>query len=516
MRISILLLASLFVFGCATSTEAGPAPNGKTRKIGKPTDADRAEVARLVDEVPASLQAQGEALWGIWTGAPGEGLTVDPVEVSSIQALRRVGNVEKDPERKRLLSHLEAQLVGERVIQQVEEALVRRTSVESEAVLELDGEARPWSELELLFATELDAERRRALRDEALKVLPAVDEAQTAIEARIAKAAKELDFADPVEMAAFLRGMERDALGDLVAETLSKTKALHREAFGAAVQRELGIPLSEARRIDLPRVFRGIAFFSRFPPGAARPALDSTLGALGLDLEGVRVHTSSRVSTPLCLALGDGDVRLSLPKTIRDWKGAFHQVGKAWAHAGGADVFGDAIGATALGHLFAGLVSNPEWLQSKAGFTAAEASAFASAEAVGTLFEVRRRAGLVAVRLDGAGEKKAKERYRKILSNAYQIPLSEEDAAWYRIDRDDFLEGASFLRSRILAAMIEEWLVANHGSRWWESEAAGRDLLSWRADLDRLARGPLDPGALERVLSTRLVPLRTEPVAALY
>lgn len=517
MRFPILLLVSLFSVGCVTSTEAGPAPRGKVRKIERPTEADRAEVARLVEEVPAGLSEQGEALWRLWNGESVAPLPMKGVEPASIESLRRVAAAETDPEARSRLQALEVHLVGERLIQQVDEAMERRRSLEAGAVLDIDGEARSWQELEALFALEADVAGRLAIRDEALKVLPSLDGAQKEVQSRLAKVAKELGFADTVEMAAFLRGTEKEALAGLVSETLSKTEALHREAFGAVVRRELGIPLEEARRIDLPRVFRGIAFFSRFPPGAAKPALDSTLGGLGLDLEGVRVHRSARVPAPLCLALGEGDVRLSMPETIRDWKAAFHQVGKAWAHVGGAGIEGDAVGATAIGYLFEGLVASPEWLKSHAGFTAAEAFAFASGEAMGTLFDVRRRAGLLAVRLDGAADgKKGPERYRTLLSRAYQIPLSTEDAAWHRLDRDDFLEGASYLRSRILAAMIEEWLIANHGSSWWESEAAGRDLLGLRSGVDGMARGHLDPGALQRVLERRLAPLLPEQVTARY
>lgn len=510
MRISILLLVSLFFVGCATSTEAGPASSGKSRKVGKPTEADRAEVARLVEEVPAGLTQQAEALWKLWIGAPVDGLPVVPVSAGSIESLRRVAHAEKDPARRKQLVLIQIHLVGERVAQEIEEVAGGRRAVESEAALEIDGEARPWLELETLLAQEPDPARRLAIRDEALKVLPALDRAQKEIQRRIAKVAKELGFKDSLEMAAFLRGTEKEELAEFIADVLSKTEGLHREAFGTAVQRELGIPLEQARRIDLPRVFRGIAFFSRFPAGGARPALDRTLEGLGLGLSGIEVHESAQVAAPLSLAPGRGDVRLSLPKTIRDWKAAFHQVGKAWAWADGAEVIGDAVGATAVGHLFEGLVSNPEWLQSQAGFTAAEASAFASAEAVGTLFEVRRRAGLVAVRLGGAGEKKAQERYRSTLSRAYLLPLSAEDAAWYRLDRDDFLDGVPWLRARILAAMIEEWLVTHHGSRWWESEAAGKELLLLRPELDNLASGPLDPAALQRVLGSRLAPLLPE------
>lgn len=533
MRPYAIALSCSLLFGCAT---IGANTTGEkaaaVKQTGKPSAADKEAVAQLRIEVETLLRDQGDRLWKAWTG----GLPFDAAAfygdhdrlfaVDRIAAVQRVRNGTKDPDERRALGFLEAYLVGEHLARATADASERLVQLEASATVDVDGESRPFRDLEAMLAAEADPAKRAKLQAAALPVLQRLDEVHREKRARLEAAAKALGFADATEAAAFLRNVTPDAAADLARSILDATAKSYREAFGGAANRELGLALGDLHRSDVPRLFAGPGFSVRFPTDGARPALAATLASLGLDRARIQIDEGEKPGKsprPICFAVAaPGDVRLSIPATVRggDWAALFHEAGsaQAFAHAGEGPFefrqLGHEATAEAFSVLFENLTTDPEWLKSHTGMTGAEASAWSAGTATRRLYQMRRQAGRLLYQLESArAGTKAQSLYRKTMEEAYGFPLGKSDAAWYLADGDEYLFSADTLRAWTLAAMLEEHLIEKHGRNWWDAPAAGAELVKlWERGVrdapEEIAKAigekRLSPKALARFLDRRL------------
>ncbi|WP_373044260.1 hypothetical protein [Vulgatibacter sp.] len=534
MRVLLLAVVLAFASGCATS--AATTSTTSVRRIGKATEADRKLVAEVRDQAAALLQGQAELFWEAWT----KGTPVD-VEAhyashealftaTRFEAVQRVRAAEKDPDGRRALHFLESWLAGEILARSTAEHSTRLAGIEAAATFGLDGEKHGWRELEPMLAAEADPERRAAMQQAALPVLHSLGEVLHAKRERLEAVARTLGYESTLDAAAALRQSSPAAIDALAGGVLAATDGLHTKAFTSLARRQLGTELGALRRSDMPRLFSSLGLFVRFPSADALPALEATLQGLGLDASALRVEPRAPSGRPLALAVAPPqDVRLALPAAARDWAPIFHEAGLALhaAHtAPGAfehALLGNEASAEAFAVLFENLTTNPAWLRDQTGMTAAEAAAHASTAAARRLYQARRHAARLGYQIAWAnGVDQPRALYRAAMERAYGFPLSGTDAAWYAVDQDEWLFGADALRAWMLAAMIEEHLVAAHGEAWWLSAEAGRALAALMESgnretpdeiAQRIGAKALDPQAFVRQLEGRLGVLLTPPPA---
>src|SRR6266545_3096353 len=79
-------------------------------------------------------------------------------------------------------------------------------------------------------------------------------------------------------------GFPLEELGAQCEHFLAETEELFVSAFDRLFRRRVGVSLEEARRWDVPRLFRAPEWDSGFPASKMVPALESTLDGLGIDL----------------------------------------------------------------------------------------------------------------------------------------------------------------------------------------------------------------------------------------
>jgi len=527
MRLLSLVVLLLVAAGCAGGSGA-TRPEDAAPRIGKPTEADRRAVAALRTEAEALLAGQAELFWTAWTGGGAVDLErfYDSYEGlftrERLAALQRVRHAETDPEAARALGFLEDWLVGELLARETAGIATRLVALEAGAEIAVDGERHDWRALEPLLAAEPDPARRRALQEAARPVLEAIAAVHAEKRERLESAARALGYESALAAAAALRQSRKETVGVLAAEVIEATGPLYAEAFGSIARQLLGEELGAIARSDVPRLFAGLSVSTRFPADA-RGALDATLRGLGIAADAVRIETGAPSGRPLAFAVAPpADVRLALPATARDWAPIFHEAGAALhaAHVAPGPfefaVLGNEATAEAFAVLFENLTADPAWLREHAGMTAAEASAHAGAAAARRLYAARRHAGRLEARLaEEQAPEMAAALYGVAMERAYGFPLSDADRAWHVADADDWLFGADALRAWILAAMLEERLVAEHGLAWWREPEAGawlRELWAGgnRASPEELARRiggrGLDVQALVRQLRGRLGP----------
>ena len=170
-------------------------------------------------------------------------------------------------------------------------------------------------------------------------------------------------------------------LDDLAAQckaVLDSTEQMYEDATDKLFRDRIGLGLDEARRWDVPRVFRAQVWDEFFPADKMLPALEATLADFGIDLhaqENVHLDLEQRPSkTPraFCAPIEvPGKVMLVIQPIggADDWRALFHEAGHTehFAHTS-ADLameerrLGDNAVTEGWAMLMQHLVTEPAWL----------------------------------------------------------------------------------------------------------------------------------------------------------
>jgi oligoendopeptidase F len=321
-------------------------------------------------------------------------------------------------------------------------------------------------------------------------------------------------------------GFPLDELAAQCERFLEQTEDLYVAALDRLLRRRVGVPLDEAKRWDLPRLFRATEWDAGFSAEAMVPALEGTLSGLGIDLRGqenVHLDLETRpTKTPraFCAPIEvPGRVMLVIQPMggPDDWHALFHEAGHTehYAHTS-ADLpvearrLGDNAVTEGWAMLLELLVNEPDWLSRRLDFARPEA--FASEAAACLLYFVRRYAAKFLYEQElhaGAELDSMPTRYVERMRDALKI---EPSAADYLADVDAGFYSSSYLRAWALESLLREFLREEFGRTWFTRPEAGsllRELWSegqrLTADelIDEVAGATLDLEAVsERIAET--------------
>jgi hypothetical protein len=314
-----------------------------------------------------------------------------------------------------------------------------------------------------------------------------------------------------------------DALAEQCREFLAESEDLYVETLEPLLRRRVGVGLDEARRSDVPRLFRASEWDAAFPAEAMVPALEWTLTGLGIDLraqENVHLDIEARPKkTPraFCAPIEvPGRVMLVIQPIggPDDWHAFFHEAGHTehFAHVRPelpveAKRLGDNAVTEGWAMLFEHLVNDPAWLARRLDF--ARPDEFAAEASAGLLYFVRRYCGKYLYELElhaDAEPESMRDRYVEWLRDATKIEPSTAD---FLADVDAGFYSSCYLRSWALQAQLQSFLREQFGTAWFTRKEAGsllRELWSegqrLTADelLDEVASAPLELAAVgERI-----------------
>jgi hypothetical protein len=272
--------------------------------------------------------------------------------------------------------------------------------------------------------------------------------------------------------------------------TAAKAERLYEDALDRLFRARLGIPLAEAESWDVPRLFRAPQWDAAFPSDRMLPALEATLGELGIDLRAqpnVELDVEQREKKSPRAFCAPIEVPSRVVLVIQpiggpdDWQALFHEAGhlEHFAHTS-ADLkveerrFGDNAVTEGWAMLFQHLTDEPAWLTRRLDFPRPRDYA---AEGAGVLlFFVRRYCAKLLYELElhaGADPETARAAYVEILGDALKI---EPPGSRYLSDVDAGFYVTSYLRSWAFEAQIRDRLRTEFGSEWFARRSAG-DLL---------------------------------------
>jgi hypothetical protein len=363
-----------------------------------------------------------------------------------------------------------------------------------EATLEatLDGEPIPYRELRPRIANEPDRDRRRRLED-ALGRL--TDEHLNPIHLEaveiVRNAARELGGRTYRDLYVERFGWRLEELAAQCRAFLDATESLYEEQADRLFREHVGVSLDEAERWDTLRLFRGASWDEHFPPERMIPALEWTLGSLGVDLRSqanVELDVEPRPTKDpraFCVAIEVPERVLLVMKPIGgsdDWQVLFHEAGHAEHFANTSPdlkMEEKRLGDRALTEGWAALLqhvtSEPRWLAKMLDFP--RPAEFAAEGAVGQLYIARRYAAKLLYELEFHAAEDVlplRSRYVELLGDALKI---EPNPTNYLIDIDPGFYVSEYLRSWAFEAQLRDYLLRRYGHEWFASAKAGGELV---------------------------------------
>jgi oligoendopeptidase F len=282
-------------------------------------------------------------------------------------------------------------------------------------------------------------------------------------------------------------GYRLDNLADQCRAVLDSTERMYEDATDKLFRDRIGIGLDEAKRWDVPRVFRAQVWDEQFPADKMLPALEATLADFGIDLhaqENVHLDIEQRPSKSpraFCAPIEvPGRVMLVIQPIggADDWRALFHEAGHTEHFANTSPSLameerrlGDNAVTEGWAMLMQHLTDEPAWLTRR--LDVGRPDELAREGATGLLYFVRRYCAKLLYELEFHAADDVtvmRPRYVELLGDALKIEPSETD---YLGDIDSGFYVTEYLRSWAFEAQLRAYLRERYGNTWFTKREAG-------------------------------------------
>jgi hypothetical protein len=377
----------------------------------------------------------------------------------------------------------------------------RSARLEAELKATVDGDEVGFRMLRPTIANEADRDKRRKL-EEARNDLTEEHLNPISLEAvgEVQGGVRELGSETYLDLyRRFELNLER--LADQCRELLDSTEKLFEEAADRFFRARVGLPLAEVRRWDVARAFRAPQWDDQFPPDRMIPALEQTLGDLGIDLRAqANVHLDleqrpTKTPRAFCAPVEVPDRVMLVIQPMGgpdDWRALFHEAGHTEHFANTSPELplewrrlGDNAVTEGWAALFELLTSEPAWTTRRLDFPRPDE--FAAESATTMLWILRRYSAKLLYELEfhAAPDVTAlRPRYVELLTDALKVEPSGTD---YLGDIDAGFYVSSYLRSWAFEAQLRDDLRARFGNDWFTKRQAGGHLRELWSEGQRLS-----------------------------
>jgi hypothetical protein len=387
-------------------------------------------------------------------------------------------------------------------------------TIEAELEATVDGETIPYRMLRVALSNEPERARRERLEAARLALLDEHLNPHYLDAARIDReAVSKLGAPNYYELYKGF-GFDLDGLAAQCTALLDETERMWEEAGDRLFRERLGIGLDEARPFDVARLFRAPELDTSYPAERMLPALEATLGELGIDLRSqsnVHLDLDSRPGKSpraFCSPIEiPGKVMLVIQPIggHDDWRALFHEAGHTehFANTSGdlimeAKRLGDMAVTEGWAALFERLVDEPSWLNRR--LDVPDIPKITNDGAVSTLYFLRRYSAKLLYEIEffqAGGVEEMRPRYAELLTSALKLPANAQS---YLDDIDGSFYVTGYLRSWAFEAQLRDYLRSEYGNEWFARREAG-DLLR---ELWSLGQGPTAEALLRDVTGATL------------
>jgi hypothetical protein len=363
-------------------------------------------------------------------------------------------------------------------------------TAEAKAVVVWRGQALPYRSLRSRISEISGRAERNALFASYVEAEEAINSLRLERFEQIAALARDLGYADYVELISTTRGFDPDALGVEIRALLAESET----PYFAALRRYLArieIEQGDASLADLWYLIRGSGWDHWFDGRRLLSVLEATLAGLGIDLgaqPGATLDVETRPNKSprpfVAVVNAPHDVRLVIQPS-----GGWHDYGAVLHEAGHLEHFlhvdpalpvslrelGDASVSEGYAMTIERLLAEPAWLVEQFGMPVEHAAAFADFYALYHLITLRRIAAqhLHELRLHRGGDVSL---HRATYAGLVGLLVGVREPEERYLAIDDGMYAASYLRCFMLDAALTDYLTAQHGPTWWRSATAGETL----------------------------------------
>lgn len=301
------------------------------------------------------------------------------------------------------------------------------------------------------------------------------------------EAARRLGFASYTVMVEELSGMDLGFLkeqGDLL---LSKTEDMYGDLLKWHLKRSLNLPLKEAKRHDLSRLFRAPEWDASFPADGMLKAAEATFVKMRIDLRAfgrIIVDDLPRPNKSPRAFVAPIQIPHRVVMVIRpmggwgDYQAFLHELGHAlhfgYTHPGLEVEFrrlGDNSVTEAYAFMIEGLLLEEKWLARFLGLS--RPKDFLRLAALYRLYLLRRYAAKLSYEVilhDGDGFAGKDKAYQSLLSQATLVEYPKE---LYLYDVDPSFYTARYFRAWLLHASLRGLLYERFDEEWFRNDRTG-------------------------------------------
>jgi oligoendopeptidase F len=282
-------------------------------------------------------------------------------------------------------------------------------------------------------------------------------------------------------------GFPLDDLAEQCRRLLADTEDLWEETGDRFFRSRLGVGLDDVRRWDVGRAWRAAEWDPVFPRDGMLPALEVTLGELGIDLhaqQNVELDLEERPNKDPRAFCSPIEVPSRVVLVLKpqggaeDWRALFHEAGHTehFAHTDASlspeeRRLGDNAVTEGWAMLLEYLTTDPVWLERRLDFP--RPYEFAAEGAAQLLWVVRRYCAkfLYELEFHTAEDLTAlRPRYVELLTEATKV---EPAAADYLGDIDEGFYASEYLRAWALESHLRAHLRERFGNAWFSRREAG-------------------------------------------
>jgi hypothetical protein len=278
-----------------------------------------------------------------------------------------------------------------------------------------------------------------------------------------------------------------DGLAEQCRAFLDSNERIWEDAGDRFFRSRIGVGLDEIARWDVTRVWRAIGWDAAFPKDRMVPALEASLGDLGVDLHAqrnVELDLEDRPNkSPRAFC-----VPIEVPERVilvikpqggpDDWRALFHEAGHTehFAHTSPSLTveerrLGDNAVTEGWAMLLEHLTIDPVWLERRLDFP--RPHEYAAEGATQLLWLLRRYSAklLYEIEFHAAPDVTLmRPRYTELLGDALKVTPSDTD---YLADLDDGFYAANYLRAWAFEAQLRAYLREKFGNAWFTRRDAG-------------------------------------------
>lgn len=366
-------------------------------------------------------------------------------------------------------------------------------TTEAKSVVRYEKEEIPYRYASVVITNEPDRKRRKGIFDAREAVIR--KEINPLYHRSWAKAhalAKGLGFRDYRAMCESLSGIDLNKVKNATQRILSRTSKAYCDLMENALEQEkIGVPLKEAEKHDIARVFRAVKFDPAFPKERMLSSFYRTLKWMGIDLDAQKnvildiEERPKKTPRAFCMPVNPPEevYLVTMPHGgYDDYMALFHEGGHTEHFANARKTLdpefkylGDNSVTESYAMLLEYLLTNPRWLKEVLSLENRVLEDFLCYERMHKIYFLRRYSAKLRyeLQLHTRGVKGMGKVYRRELEKALTFRHPENH---YLIDVDSEFYAARYLRAWMLERQITLYLTERFGDEWFMNERAGRFL----------------------------------------